>query len=276
MRKKNRDKPSLRIAAIQLDSGPDVNENLKKVEHMFNVLDPMTDVVVLPEVFNFRRNAPDIRMYSEHLNGQSAQVLMAYAKKMNITIIGGSIMETSNTHNAYNTSMVVNPAGEIIAAYRKIHLFDVELEDQTIKESNESIPGHHPEMSNIDGWNMGLSICYDIRFPELFRWYMNHGADVLVIPSSFTHETGKKHWHILCQARAIETQCYVIAANQCGVGAGGAQTYGHSLIIDPWGGIIAEADETTEGIIYGTLDKTFLEDIRKKFPVKSHQRNILR
>ena len=275
MNKKHRANSKLTVAAMQLNSGTDVQKNLDCIKSELDSLPKVPDVLVLPEVFNYRRMNFHEKNYTEKLSGKSIQFLQQSAKDMNMFIIGGSIPETGINNKAYNTSVVIDPSGEIYGIYRKMHLFDVMLEDKNILESNKYIPGTKPEIIDIHGWKVGLSICYDLRFPELFRWYFNHGAEILAIPSSFVFETGQKHWHILCQARAIENQCFVIAPNQCGIGANDIKTFGHSLIIDPMGDVIAEAGEDHCTTIIAELDRESMNNFRSNFPIKNHQRKGL-
>ena len=272
MAKKNRGKKKLAVAAIQLNSGEDVQKNLDAVKKQLDQMVEYPQVLVLPEVFNYRSISNHNDPYSEGLDGKSIQYLKTVAKDMGMHIIGGSITEKSINNKSFNTTVVIDSNGEIMGMYRKMHLFDVELDGKSIRESNRYLAGNQPKIVTILGWKVGLSICYDLRFPELFRWYFNHGAEIMVIPSSFTYETGQKHWHILCQARAIENQCYVIAPNQCGTGANSTKTFGHSLMIDPMGQVLAEADDGTNMTISAELKKININNVRKRFPIKQHQR----
>jgi predicted amidohydrolase len=268
MKKKQRDNPFISVTAIQMNSTGNVQYNLENIESHVGALNHLPDIIVLPEVYNYRAN----NTYSEPIHGKSTQFLQALAKKINTTIIAGSFTESGGLTKSYNTTLVINSNGDIIGMYRKMHLFDAELDHKKIAESDRFFKGNHPEIVTINGWRVGLSICYDLRFPELFRWYFKKGIDIIVIPSSFTFETGQKHWHILCRARAIENQCYVIAPNQCGLGQGNQKTFGHSLIISPSGEILAEADEETSMCISQTLSKKELNSIQSRFPTKRHQR----
>ena len=169
--------------------------------------------------------------------------------------------------------MLLNRSGEIEAVYRKIHLFSVELEDGTgIDESDLYTPGDEPATCELDGWTCGFSICYDLRFPELFRAYADLKTDIVFVPSNFTAATGKDHWEILLRARAIENQCWIVAPNQCGINPDtGVESYGHSMLIDPWGRIAAEAG-TKPCVITFELDPQAAKDARKRLPVLKHRR----
>ncbi|MFO7178426.1 MAG: carbon-nitrogen hydrolase family protein, partial [Pseudomonadota bacterium] len=171
----------------------------------------------------------------------------------------------------HNTSVVVTPDGAVAAAYRKIHLFDVDVGGERYRESESTLPGNAVVSVRVEGFEVGLSICYDVRFPELYRELAQRGAEVLTVPAAFTLNTGKEHWHVLLRARAIESQCYVLAAAQTGVHPGGRATYGHSLVVDPWGTVIAEASDGV-GIATATLEREFLTTIRRRLPALAHRR----
>ena len=226
-------------------------------------------------MFNFRSNTKFKKESAETLTGETITWLKATAKKFQINIIAGSMTELTKKEKVYNTSVAINSAGELIGTYRKMHLFDVKLKNKSIKESNHFLSGNLPKVIDIKGWKIGLSICYDLRFPELYRHYFSLDTDIVVIPSSFTTETGKKHWKILCQARAIENQCYIIAPNQCGVGANNVPTYGHSMIIDPDGKVLEEANQTDITCLKSLLSKEVINLTRQNLPVKKHQKKNL-
>lgn len=268
MTKKNRANNKLIITAIQMNSIDDVKINLAMLDA---TLDSLTsDIVVLPELFNYRSQGDHSVTYKEELTGDTVSWLKETAKKKSMVIIGGSIIEKTDGERSYNTTVVIDANGDIMSTYRKIHLFDVNLGTTKIMESNRFMAGNQPAIITVGDWRIGLSICYDLRFPELYRWYAHQGVDAVVIPSSFTHKTGIMHWHALCRARAIENQMYVIAPNQIGIGAGGEQTYGHSLIIDPYGRILEEMNDNDEGAISSELDQTIINDLRQQFPVINH------
>ena len=182
-------------------------------------------------------------------------------------LVGSFFYKQKNLNLPTNTSVLINPSGEITQTYDKIHLFDVSVENLSFCESASFSAGTKPKTANINNFNCGLSICFDCRFPELYRHYAKDKCDIIFIPSSFTKSTGEKHWHSLCRARAIENQCYVIAPNQCGIGANKAETYGHSLIIDPFGEIIAEGSANNVEVISATLKLSRLSIIRELFPL---------
>ena len=172
----------------------------------------------------------------------------------------------------FNTHVCFAPNGELCASYRKIHLFDVELADgSSYRESSTTTPGERPELAQLGGFGCGLSICYDLRFPELFRALVEQGAEILLVPAAFTLHTGKDHWHVLLRARAIESSCYVVAAAQWGKHPLGRTTYGHALVADPWGTVIAEASDGL-GFALATIDSSRLDEVRTSLPCLAHRR----
>ena len=266
MQKTNSVKDELIISMIQMNSIDDVDKNLNKIKALAESI-KKTDVIVLPEMANYRHQAIS-NDYEEDLSGPTIQFFKQLAIQKSAHIITGSMIEASNTNKSYNTLVVINPDGEVIKTYRKMHLFDVDIESTQIKESKRFQAGGSPEIVTINGWKVGLSICFDLRFPELYRWYFNQGVEAVVIPSSFTYKTGERHWHILCRARAIENQMYVIAPNQTGIGAGNKPTYGHSIIVDPEGEIIGEMNDTEDGVVTQKINKLSIANTRTKMPVK--------
>jgi predicted amidohydrolase len=194
------------------------------------------------------------------------------ARAHRIWVIGGGMPERSaDPARPYNACVVFAPDGSLSARYRKIHLFDVELAERGYRESAACSPGSEPVTLSAGGLGVGLSICYDLRFPELYRSLSAAGAEVLAVPAAFTVTTGKDHWHVLLRARAIEAQAYVVAAAQWGKHPGGRLTYGKSCIVDPWGEIIAHASEG-EGVITAVVDRSYLARVRSTLPSLRHRR----
>jgi predicted amidohydrolase len=195
------------------------------------------------------------------------------ARAARVTLIAGGLPERSGDDvRPYNTAVVLDARGEVVARYRKIHLFDVELsQEQAYRESAGTSPGTEPVVIDVVGWKVGLSICYDLRFPELYRALVDRGAQVLVVPAAFTKATGTDHWHALLRARAIEAQCWLLAAAQAGEHPGNRQTYGHSMVIDPWGTIVSELPEGA-GVQCFDLDPQRLADVRRRLPSLQHRR----
>ncbi|MCS6898170.1 MAG: carbon-nitrogen hydrolase family protein [Myxococcales bacterium] len=268
---------NLRIAAAQLNSQEDVTENLTVVERLAGEARQQgASVLLLPENFAFLGGTDEQRRTVAEAvdgNGPILATLRRLAREHDLTVIGGGFPErTTNPDRPHNTAVVVGPDGEVKAVYRKIHLFDVEVGDgQTYRESAAVTPGETPVVVEIQGVPVGLSICYDIRFPELYRRLVDLGAEVLLVPAAFTLVTGKDHWHVLLRARAIESQCYVVAAAQWGTHPRGRTTFGKSLIVDPWGDVIAQASEGV-GLVTATIDRERLRRVRVSLPSLRHRR----
>jgi predicted amidohydrolase len=225
------------------------------------------DVVVLPEKWNAIGNAEVLHAAAEPLDGgESVSAMSDWARRHGIALVGGSITEQrAGREKLSNTSLVFDSEGSIVATYRKIHLFDVEVGGVRYWESEAEEPGEDPVVAQLEDWGVGLSVCYDVRFPELYRILALEGAEAVTVPAHFTTPTGKDHWHVLLRARAIENQCYVLAAAQVGETLPGKPAYGRSLIADPWGIVLAQApDEPT--VIAAELDRARLQDIRTKLP----------
>jgi len=187
-------------------------------------------------------------------------------------VAGGFPEASAELTRPFNTALVFGPTGALLGSYRKIHLFDVALQDGTVlAESSGTSPGQSLSTFDIGRFRVGLSICYDLRFPELYRGLVSRGANVLLVPAAFTVHTGKDHWHTLLRARAIESQAYVIAAAQWGKHPRGRTSYGHSLVVDPWGSVIAEASDRV-GVVSADLDLQYLEQVRAAVPCLEHRR----
>lgn len=255
-----------------MTSGQNKEKNLKQAEKLITkAAKAGAKFIALPEVFNFRGRLADAASASEKIPGYSTNFISQLAKKYKTWILIGSLMEKTK-NKPYNTSLLINPSGKIIAKYRKMHLFDIRLKGKEILESKRNQPGISPKIAKVNNLKIGMSICYDLRFPELYRHYSKQGAEILVIPSSFTKPTGEAHWHTFIKARAVENLSYVIAPNQAGVGSGGIKTFGHSLIVDPWGRILAEGPPNKEAVIYADIDLDYLKKIRRNLPALEHRK----
>jgi deaminated glutathione amidase len=225
------------------------------------------DVVVLPEKWN---GIGDARFYHDTAEplegGVSVAAMSLWARTHGITLVGGSIVELrEGREKRSNTSLVFDSDGDLVATYRKIHLFDVEVGGVVYRESESEEPGDEAVVADVEEWKLGLSVCYDVRFPELYRILALEGAQLVTVPAHFTTPTGKDHWHVLLRARAIENQLYVVAAAQVGETLPGKPAYGRSLIVDPWGLVLAQAPDQ-ETVISAELDLAHLRDIRSKLP----------
>lgn len=261
----------LKITLVQIDAGRDVQANLIRTKQLIAGIGA-TDIIALPEVFSVRGSNEDYRKSATPLTGPLLNFLASIAHRHNAWVLAGSIMEHHDS-GVYNTSVLLNRRGEIAASYRKIHLFDAELgAGQSIRESDLWQAGSEPVMAEVDGWNCGMAICYDLRFPELFRHYSANKAQLFFLPSNFTQQTGKDHWEILLRARAIENQCFIVAPNQCGTNPHtGVASYGNSMIVGPWGEILARFDEKEQ---VGTVSINIhdLEQTRRTLPALTHRK----
>ncbi len=258
----------LRVACVQLTSRDDKAANIEKTDGLVaRAAATGADVVVLPEKWNAIGDAETLHANAEPLEGgQSVEAMAGWARTHGITLVGGSITERREGRDKLsNTSLVFDPDGEIAGLYRKIHMFDVEVGGLVYRESETEEAGEEPAVVRGEGWPIGLSVCYDVRFPELYRILALEGAELITVPAHFTLYTGKDHWHVLLRARAIENQCYVAAAAQIGETRPGRPSYGRSLIVDPWGIVLAEAPDE-ETVISVELDRTHLREIREKLP----------
>ena len=260
----------LKVAVIQLSACNDKSKNMDKIEQLLQTEDSKNaDLVVLPECCNFRRLKKE-PLQVEQIPGPTTDRIAALAITHQQYILIGSLLEKSDdSEKAYNTSVLINPMGDIQAVYRKIHLFDAHVSGVRLFESDYFLKGETPTIANINNFKVGFSICYDIRFPELYRYYFKENVDIICIPSSFTTKTGKAHWDPLCRARAIENQSYVLAPNQYGIGSGRVSTYGHSKIIDPWGTILSEEKKNMDSVLTATCSKKLIMDTRKSMMCKS-------
>ena len=258
----------IRVACVQLTSRQDKAANLERAESLVaRAASTGADVVVLPEKWNLIGSADDYRAAAEPLDGgPSVEAMSLWARSLGITLVGGSITERrEGREKLSNTSCVFDPEGALVAVYRKIHLFDVEVAGHIYRESEAEEPGTEPVVARVEDWAVGLSVCYDVRFPELYRILALEGAELATVPAHFTTPTGKDHWQVLLRARAIENQYYVAAAGQVGETLPGKPAYGRSLIVDPWGIVLAQAPDE-ETVITAEIDRVRLRDIRAKLP----------
>jgi deaminated glutathione amidase len=259
---------TLRVACIQLTSRSDKATNLEKAERLVaKAAATGADVVLLPEKWNTIGDAEVLHGAAEPLEGgESVEAMSGWARKLGITLIGGSITERRDGRaKLSNTSIVFDSDGAIAAVYRKIHMFDVEVGGHVYRESDAEEPGNEPVVVDVEGWPTGLTVCYDVRFPELYRILALQGAELVTVPAHFTLYTGKDHWELLLRARAVENQYYVAAAAQIGETLPGRLSYGRSLIADPWGIVVATAPDE-EAVIAAELDRRRLDEVREKLP----------
>jgi deaminated glutathione amidase len=264
-----------RASAVQLRAGEDRDENLARSANLVEQAEAAgARLVCLPEVFSWR--GPQVHEVSsaEEIPGPTSDFASALARRLSVYLVAGSLLErSSDPLKCYNTSLLFGPDGALLASYRKIHLFDVAIPGAvTAAESLTRAAGDQPVCVETDIGRIGLAVCYDLRFPELFRRLSECGAEVIVVPSAFTAHTGAAHWHTLVRARAIENQCYVVAPNQYGATQHGFRNYGHSLLVDPWGDIVAEGGEHEDAVLTADFSAARLADVRRVIPCLTHRR----
>jgi deaminated glutathione amidase len=261
-------------AAAQMTSGPDKAQNVEIATRLVRRAASLgAKLVGLPENFAWMGPEKERDEAAEALDGPILSRMAALARELRITLLAGSIPERGAPGGRfYNASALFGPDGHRLAVYRKIHLFDVEVGDGARYRESESIaPGTEVVTAQTDLGRIGLSVCYDLRFPELYRRLVSEGAILLTVPSAFTLTTGKDHWEVLLRARAIENQAYVLAPAQFGRHTESRITYGHSMVVDPWGLVIARASEG-EGLALGVIDPALQERIRRNLPSLAHRR----
>lgn len=276
MSESNASTETLAVAAVQMSAQQSLTENLARMQELTaRAARAGAKLVVLPENFAYFGPEAGKIEHAERLGdpGPIQAALSEAARRERVTLIAGGFPEASaDPARPFNTSACYDPSGQRVAAYRKIHLFDVDLRTHgSLCESANTSPGTEVVTTPVDGFVVGLSICYDLRFPELYRALVDRGAEILTVPAAFTLYTGKDHWHVLLRARAIEAQCYVVAAAQWGRHPENRATFGHALIADPWGSVIAEASDR-EGFALATIERSFLSEVRTRVPSLKHRR----
>ena len=264
----------MRAAAVQLNSTEDPDRNLQAADRLVREAAARgAQLVVLPEKWTVLGTPEQIAAGAQPLDGPAGHWSQATARELGIDLVAGSILERIDGQEKFsNTSLHIGRDGELRGVYRKLHMFDVEVDGVVYAESAHEQAGDEIVVSELAGGiTLGMSICYDVRFPELYRQLAIRGAEVLAIPSAFTLATTRDHWEILVRARAIENACFVIAPNQIGQHPPGNRSGGRSLIVDPWGLVLATAPDT-EGVIVAELDFEVLRDVRRRLPALAHRR----
>ena len=258
-----------------MTSTEDVEQNLGRAgAWIARAAELGAELVALPENFAYMREEGGGRSpVAEGPEGPIVGFLRDQAKRHGVLLAGGTFPEEipDDPERVYNTAVLCAPDGELLASYRKIHLFDVALPGATLTESKGVAPGDTPVVADTPAGRIGLSVCYDLRFPELYRELSRQGAEILLVPSAFTVPTGSDHWEVLLRARAIENQAFVIAAGQHGVHSRKRRSYGRSLIVDPWGVVLATAADG-EGLALANLDFEALRQVRERLPALEHRR----
>jgi len=269
-----------KFSAIQMASGPNISANLSEAERLIKMsVDSGAELVVLPENFaHMGMKNEDILQVAEDTEnpGEILEFLSNCAKQYGIWLLGGTVpLKTDDPQKTLSASILYNAQGEQVARYNKIHLFDMDLSEASGAYHESSFTKAGSDVITIDSpyGKLGIAICYDIRFPELFRKMTKNGMEILLIPSSFTAITGQAHWEILNRSRAIENVCYVVASAQGGYHVNGRETYGHSMIISPWGKVLDQLNSGS-GFVIADVDKSFVEETRNNFPVLEHRKLI--
>jgi predicted amidohydrolase len=248
----------VRVACVQLNASESKADNIERAGLLVaRAAATGADLIVLPEKWNGIGPPDFLRANAESLDdGETVDAMRSWARDHKVTIVGGSIAERREGRDKLsNTSIVFDPDGEIAAVYRKIHMFDVEVGGQLYRESESEEPGEEASrVIDVEGWKLGMTVCYDLRFPELYRILAVEGAEIITVPAAFTLFTGKDHWELLLRARAVENQCYIVAPNQWGTHRDGKASYGRSMIVDPWGVVLAQAPDE-DGMIVAELEE---------------------
>ncbi|MGD8525934.1 MAG: carbon-nitrogen hydrolase family protein [Thioalkalispiraceae bacterium] len=266
-----------RLAAIQMASGPNVSANLTEAERLIDsAAGAGARLIVLPENFAYvgMQEADKVKIREQQGSGVIQDFLSSQAKKHGIWLVGGTIpLQASDETRIRAACLVYNDQGELVARYDKVHLFDVQVPDsnETYNESETIEPGNEAVVIDTPFGRLGLAICYDLRFPELFRRMVDEGVELIALPSAFTAITGAAHWETLVRARAIENLSYLIASAQGGYHVNGRETYGNSMIVDPWGRIL-DRQPTGSGFVIAEIDREKVKKIRNNFPVLTHRK----
>jgi predicted amidohydrolase len=265
----------VRVAAVQLNSNGDKARNLTAAEHLVRAAAADgAELVALPEKWNLLASGEEMTAGAEALDGPSLAAARSWAQELGIYLLAGSIAERGDEETSggiFNTSVLIGSDGADLAAYRKIHMFDVEAGGVTYRESEYEQAGEEIVSATVDGLELGLTVCYDLRFPELYRILAVRGARLIAVPSAFTAATGRDHWEVLLRARAIENQTFVIAPNQIGEAAPHYSSYGHSAIVDPWGAMLAIAPDE-KCFVAAELDFAAQERTREQLPSLASRR----
>ena len=264
----------MRVGVLQLNAQSSLEANFKQIETcLAQVKSRELDYILLPENFSFMGNENEKRRLGSAIESTTLSFLQNLANRLESTITGGGFPVLKNAQHFANTAMTLNASGQIIHRYEKIHLFDANPGDAfQYRESSSTINGDTKlTLFKLPPWNIGVSICYDIRFPELYRRYSKLGAHILTNSAAFTEVTGKAHWEVLLRARAIENTCYVLASAQTGNHYEGRKTFGHSMIISPWGDILAKNPDEV-GLITHEINLDLLMEVRNRLPSLNHRR----
>ncbi len=271
----------MKIAAVQMVSTPSVDRNVAAARRLVGEAAAAgAKLVALPEYFCFlgRSDRDKLAIAERAGDGPIQRELAAIAREHAVWLIGGTLplrldgdAATDSVDRVMNANLVFSPRGELAARYDKMHLFAYDNGRERYDEGRTLQPGRTPAAFDADGWRVGLSVCYDLRFPELYRALAKPPCDLLSVPSAFTYTTGSAHWEVLLRARAIENQCYVLAAAQGGTHENGRRTFGHSLVVDPWGVVVACRSDEGEGFVVAAMERERIADVRRQLPALEHR-----
>lgn len=267
----------MQVGLVQLNSGDDIAANLSQAEELVrDAAGQGAELIALPEVMHLRVGGAGVGQYldaAEPIPGPTTQRFAVLAKELGVTLLLGSIGERSDDpKRTYNTSVLITPDGEVAATYRKVHLFDVSVDAENgDRESERYLPGNEIVSAGLPACKVGLSICYDLRFGELYRALALRGCKIVFVPANFTQATGQLHWMTLLRARAIENGCFIVAPAQCGSFPDGFAAFGHSTIIDPWGNVLVEHGDQP-GVCVTTIDLRKVDETQRAIPVLQHLR----
>jgi len=262
----------MRAAAVQLNSGDDKGRNLEVAERLVRAAaDDGAELIALPEKWNLLAAGEQLAAGAEPLDGPTLGAARSWARELGVHLLAGSISERSGEGRAHNTSVLIGPDGEDLAVYRKIHMFDVDVGGVSYRESEYEDPGEEIVTAPVGELITGLTVCYDLRFPELYRILAVRGARLVTVPAAFTARTGRDHWEVLLRARAIENQVFVLAPGQVGKAPPHYESYGRSMIVDPWGVVLATAPDE-ECFVAADLDLAAQERVRESLPSLANRR----
>lgn len=263
----------LRCAVVQMHARPDRDANLVVAEALVRAAaDAGADLVVLPEKWTGYGDPDQLAVWAEPVDGgPSVAVMQEWCRTLGVGLVGGSITEALPDGRLANTALTISPGGDVLARYRKIHMFDVDVAGHRYRESDREQPGDQVGVAELGGISLGVGICYDLRFPELFRLLALAEVSIFCVPSAFTLATGRDHWDVLVRARAIENQAFVLAANQWGTYQNGTATSGRSMIVDPWGVVVARVGDG-DGWAIADLDLAMVGKLRAEMPVLTNRR----
>ncbi len=263
----------MRAAVVQINSTGDRDANLAAAERQVRAAaGDGAELIVLPEKWPLVAAGDDLARGAEPIDGPAVSAARSWSKEFGVALLAGSFTESHPQGRPTNTSLLIGPDGEIAAAYRKIHMFDVDVDGVSYRESEVEEAGEQVVVADLDGTRIGMAVCYDLRFPELFRALVDRGATVFTVPSAFTVTTGRAHWETLVRARAIENQAFVLAAGQFGRAEPQFDSWGHSMIVDPWGRVLAGIERNADGFVSADLDFAEQARIRAELPSLANRR----